>query len=66
MGQTRTLRSQLEDDYKQKVGPMHIAWPWLVRHAAWVTEMFHIKTTGRTPHQDATGSVYKGTIVKFG
>ena len=28
--------------------------------------MFHVKTTGRTPHQDATGSVYKRTIVKFG
>ena len=64
-GQTRTLRVATEAAYTTKVGPQHVAWPWLTRHAAFIMEMFHVKGTGTTPHQDAVGSKYKGSVLKF-
>eukprot|EP00959_Pyramimonas_sp_CCMP1952_P150624 3152328-Pyramimonas_sp.AAC.1 len=48
-----------------KIGPGHVLWPWLVRHVGFIAEMSHIKSNGRTPHQDATGIKYHGVILKF-
>ena len=47
-GQTWTLRAATEASYGCKVGPGHVAWPWLTRHSAFLVEMFHIKGTGAT------------------
>ena len=64
-GQTRTIRAATEKAIGDKVGPGHILWPWLARHCGFIVEMYHIKTNGRTPHQDALGSKYSGTILRF-
>ncbi|CAK0850526.1 unnamed protein product, partial [Prorocentrum cordatum] len=64
-GQTRTIRAATEKMLGIKIGPGHVLWPWLVRHVGFITEMFHIKSNGRTPHQDATGTKYHGVVLKF-
>ncbi|CAK0871316.1 unnamed protein product, partial [Prorocentrum cordatum] len=64
-GQTRTIRAATEKMLGIKIGPSHVLWPWLVRHVGFITEMFHVKSNGRTPHQDATGTKYHGVILRF-
>ncbi|CAK0822283.1 unnamed protein product [Prorocentrum cordatum] len=64
-GQARTIRAATEKMLGIKIGPGHVLWPWLVRHVGFIAEMFHIKSNGRTPHQDATGTKYHGVVLKF-
>ncbi|CAK0831086.1 unnamed protein product, partial [Prorocentrum cordatum] len=64
-GQTRTIRAATEKMLGIKIGPGHVLWPWLVRHVGFIAEMFHIKSNGRTLHQDATGTKYHGVVLKF-
>ncbi|CAK0836500.1 unnamed protein product, partial [Prorocentrum cordatum] len=64
-GQTRTIRAATEKMLGIKIGPGHVLWPWLVRHIGFIAEMFHVKSNGRTPHQDATGTTYHGVVLKF-
>ncbi|CAK0814682.1 unnamed protein product, partial [Prorocentrum cordatum] len=64
-GQTRAIRVVTEKVMGIKIGPGPVLWPWLVRHVGFITEMFHIKSNGRTPHQDATGTKYHGVVLRF-
>ncbi|CAK0818910.1 unnamed protein product [Prorocentrum cordatum] len=52
-GQTRTIRAATEKMLGIKIGP------------GFITEMFHIKSNGRTHHQDATGTKYHGVVLRF-
>ena len=65
-GQIRTLKAELEAKYGFGLTPDHCMWPWLVRHAAWTMERYHVKQNGHTPFMDTTGAWYKGEIVPFG
>ena len=40
-------------------------WPWLVRHAGWLLERFHVKGNKKTAFEDCFGKPYQGEVKKF-
>ena len=65
-GDTLTMKSKLEEDYKKSFTPKDTIWPWMVRHAAWVRSRFGLKANRRTAYEDAFGTSYMSAIVPFG
>ena len=43
-----------------------IVWPWLIRHAAWLHNRFHVKYNGRTCYEELYQTRYKNEVVAFG
>ena len=41
-------------------------WPWLVRHAAWSHNRFHVKINYRTPYEELFQCRYQHEVVPFG
>ena len=41
-------------------------WPWLVRHAGWLLERYHVKGNKQTTFEDCFGKPYQGEVKKFG
>ena len=65
-GDTLTMKSKLEEDYKRPITPKDTIWPWMVRHAAWVRSRYGLKASRRTAFEDAFGHSYISAIVPFG
>eukprot|EP00972_Heterocapsa_arctica_P016387 2416308-Heterocapsa_arctica.AAC.1 len=65
-GQIRTLKAELEAKYGFAIKPEDCVWPWLVRHAGWIIERFHIKQNGHSAFRNSTGDWYKSDLVPFG
>ena len=40
-------------------------WPWLVRHAGWLLERYHVKANKKTALEDCFGKPYQGEVMKF-
>ena len=51
---TRTRNTSLEE-----VTPAMDIWPWLVRHAGWLLERYHVKGNKKTPFEDCFGKPYQ-------
>ena len=62
----RTLKLQLEKDYKVTVTPEPALFTWLVKHAAWLHNRYTVHSSGRTSFEQRWGVPYNRHIVKFG
>ena len=64
-GQIRCLRLELETRLSMEVTPTMNVWPWLVRHAGWLLERYHVKGNQKTPFADCFRKPYHGEVTKF-
>ena len=64
--EARTLRYDVEDRYGIKLTPDSVLWPWVVRHAAFLTARFAKRGSGTTSYQGAYGHSYTGELCPFG
>ena len=39
--------------------------PWLVRHAGWLLDKYHVKGDKKTAFEDCFGKPYQGEVMKF-
>ena len=62
----RTLKLYTEAKYKQRIDPAHCLWQWAVRHAAWITSRYRIRSDGFSSFFSAFGHEYVGEICIFG
>ena len=63
--QIRTLRSRFEENYEESVGLDHKMLPFLVRHCAWVTTHYQVKSDGQTPCERLRGRPYQGQVAEI-
>ena len=47
-----SLRVALELRLGLRLSSSHPAWSWLIRHAAWLRNRFHVKSNGRTCYEE--------------
>ena len=66
LGQLRTLRADIESRYKTRVLPDMAVFSWMVRHACWLLERFHLRSVGSTPFSECFGHSYRGEVLPFG
>ena len=45
--------------------PAMDVWAWLVRHAGWLLERYHVKANKKTVFEDCFGKPYQGEVMKF-
>ena len=64
-GQIRCLRLELETRLSREVTPFMDIWPWLVRHAGWLLERYHVKANKKKAVEYCLGKPYQGEILKF-
>ena len=64
--QVQTLKTDLETKIKSHLLTSMAVWPWLVRHSAWLVELYQMRANGRTSYQDCFGAVYTGIVLRFG
>ena len=65
-GQVRTMRSQIEVMHDVVISPNWCVWSWMARHAAWLASRFSVRASGRTAHEEAFDSEWKGDLCIFG
>ena len=63
--QVRALRTDVHTRYGVWLSTDRPAWPWLVRHAAWLLDRYAVKATHRTCYEDAYGAGYRGPLLQF-
>ena len=64
-GQIRCLRLELETRLSIEVTTAMNVWPWLVRHAGWLLERYHVQGNKKTAFEDCFGKPYQGEEMKF-
>ena len=64
--QIRTIKIQIETEYKIQMKLDSVLLPWMVRHSAWLLNRFLIHSDGLTSYQRAWGKVYSNAICSFG
>ena len=64
-GQIRCLRLELETRLSLEATPAMDVWPWMVRHAGWLLERYHVKANKKTAFEDCFGKPYQGEVMKF-
>ncbi|CAJ1332079.1 unnamed protein product [Effrenium voratum] len=67
-GLVRTLLMDVQKRYPNcSVDINHVVFPWMVRHAAWLTARYQVRTRDRsTPYRIINGVDYASAICKFG
>ena len=65
VGQIHCLRLELETRLSMEVTPAMDVWPWLMRHAGWLLEWYHVKCNKKTAFEDCFGKPYQGEVMKF-
>ena len=78
-GIARSIKSTLEQNInkhltqatgvqtnKWELGPEHVLIPWLIRHAAFCTNVFQVKANGKTAYFSQRGKDYNGGMIAFG
>ena len=48
-----------------EVTPAMDVWPWSVRHAGWLLEMYHVKGNKKTAFEHCFRKPYHGEVTKF-
>jgi hypothetical protein len=67
MGVFRTLRASAQRMYKVLVDIAHVINPWMVRHASWLRDRFHVDARDhRTAFERHYGRMYTKKVVPFG
>ena len=61
-----TYRLAVEQRYGCRLNSTMTMWPWLVRHAAWSHNRFHVKINYRTPYEELFQCRYQHEVVPFG
>ena len=61
-GQVRNLRVQVEMMHGSILHPNMCIWPWLTRHSSWLMNRFSVRVIGRTAHEEAFDSEWKGDL----
>ena len=64
-GQIRYLQLELETRPSIAETPTMDIWPWLVRHAGWLLETYHVKGNWKMAFEDCFGKPYQGQVMKF-
>ena len=64
-GQIRCLRLELETRLSLDVTQPWMCGQWLVRHAGWLLERYHVKVNKKTAFEDCFGKPYQGGVMKF-
>ena len=57
-GRFRSLRIQVEANYKCRISFTYPIVPWMLRHVEFTLTRFHRKATGRSAHEDAFDETY--------
>ena len=63
-GHIRCLRVELETRLSREVTLSMDVWPWLVRHAGWLLERYHVNGNKKTAFEDCSGKPYQGEVMK--
>ena len=63
--QIRCLRLELETRLSMEETPAMGMWQWLVRHAGWLLERYHVKGNKKTVFEDCFEKLYQGEFMKF-
>ena len=56
------LRLELETRLPLEATPAMDVWSWLVRHAGWLLERYHVKGNEQTAFEDCFGKPYQGEV----
>ena len=64
-GQIRCLWLKLETRLSIEATPVMDVRPWLVRHAGWLLERYHVKGNTNKTFEDCGGKPYQGEVMKF-
>ena len=64
-GQIRCLRLELETRLSIEVTLAMDVWPWLMRHAGWLLERYHVNGHKKTTFEGCFGKPYQGEVMKF-
>ena len=65
-GQFRTVKSNVEEKYGEKLVSTHMSVPWMIRHAAELIDRFAVGQDGRTSYQRRKGKRFGGQMMEFG
>ena len=65
-GKFRTLRYATQLHYRVHLGPDHVLWAWIVRHAGWLNFVYRVRANGLTAYHAVHGHAYGSEIVAFG
>ena len=66
MGQIRTLKLQLENNYGIHLSTTHPIIPWLVKHAAYLLNRYSVHSDGNTSYYRRWNKEHKTPICEFG
>ena len=66
MGQIRTLKLQLENNYGIHLKSTHPIMPWLVKHAAYLPNRYSVHSDGNTSYYRRWNKEHKTPICEFG
>ena len=65
-GQFRSMRSDLESSYQNRIPRDHPAIVWLVKHASDTMSRYEMGSDGMTPYRRIKGKPFNARICKFG
>ena len=65
-GQIRTIRSQLQDNYDRTIKGQQPIMPWMVRHAAYLLNRYHVHSDGNTSFYRRWNKERKAPLCIFG
>ena len=60
-----TYRLAVEQRYGCRLSSTMTIWPWLIRHAAWSHNRYHVKINHRTPYEELFQCRYQHEVVPF-
>ena len=66
MGQVRTLKSQVQDNYGTNITSRHPIMPWIVRHAAYLLNRYAVHADGNTSFFRRWNKENKTPLCEFG
>ena len=64
--QVRALKTDIHLRSSLWILPDCTAWPWMVRHAAWLLDRFALQTNRSSAFDNACGVRFRGPILRFG
>ena len=63
--QARTLRLHVHDKYNTALLPTHSVFPWMIRHAAWLLNLYLVHSDGLTSYQRRWGRSFESGLCEF-
>ena len=66
VGQVRTLKEQIQQNYNTQIPTDHPLMAWAVRHAAYLINRFLIRADGYTSYQARWGRTHNAALCEYG